>query len=108
MKSANNPEPVWPVDITYRRGARVLCVTFTNGDIFDIPAQLLRVESPSAEVQGHTPAQKITVTGKENVGITAIEPVGHYAVKLIFDDGHNTGLFTWAYLHQLGAGAQKT
>ncbi|MDR3526228.1 MAG: DUF971 domain-containing protein [Rhizomicrobium sp.] len=80
-------------------------MSFDGGAQFALPAEYLRVESPSAEVQGHSPAQKITVTGKEAVAIQAIEPVGNYAVRLIFDDGHATGLYTWDYLHQLGRDA---
>ncbi len=91
----------WPTEIKLRQDKRSLLVTFDNGDISDLPAELLRVESPSAEVQGHGPGQKITVTGKQDVTITQVEPVGHYAVRLVFDDGHNTGLYTWDYLHKL-------
>lgn len=99
------PKPVsaapWPTDITYRKSEHVLYVTFDTGETRALPARLLRTESPSAEVQGHHPSQKITVTGKENVAITAIEPVGNYAVRLIFDDGHQTGLYTWSFLYHL-------
>ena len=84
------------------RAARVLHVTFDDDVRFSLPAEYLRVESPSAEVQGHAPDQKICVGGKLNVAITAIEPVGHYAVRLVFDDGHDSGLFTWDYLRSLG------
>ncbi|MEY4762445.1 MAG: hypothetical protein RLZZ200_2301, partial [Pseudomonadota bacterium] len=69
---------------------------------FDLPFEYLRVHSPSAEVQGHSPSQAVLVTGKQDVGILRIEPVGQYAVKLVFDDGHDSGLFTWRYLHELG------
>ena len=92
----------WPAEIKLCKDKRSLLVTFDNGDLSDLPAELLRVESPSAEVQGHGPGQKIIVTGKQNVTITEIQPVGHYAVRLVFDDGHNTGLYTWDYLHKLG------
>ncbi len=91
----------WPTEIKLRKDKRSLAVTFDNGDVADIAAELLRVESPSAEVQGHAPDQKITVTGKQNVMIMEVQPVGHYAVRLVFDDGHNTGLYTWDYLHKL-------
>jgi DUF971 family protein len=94
----------WPTEIKLRKDKRSLLVTFDNGDASDLSAELLRVESPSAEVQGHGPGQKITVTGKQHVMIAEIQPVGHYAVRLIFDDGHNTGLYTWDYLHKLGRG----
>lgn len=92
----------WPVDITYHRGSRALHITFDNGETYMISATTLRTESPSAEVQGHGEGKKI-VTGKENVAISAIEPVGNYAIRLTFDDGHRTGLYSWAYLYALGA-----
>ena len=91
----------WPTDITYKKSERSLYVEYESGETSILSAELLRVESPSAEVQGHHPSQKITVTGKENVRITSIEPVGNYAVRLIFDDGHQTGLYTWDYLYKL-------
>lgn len=100
-KSASNTTP-WPTEIRLKKSERVLHITFDNGETLKLPAQLLRVESPSAEVQGHAPSQKVIVTGKENVAITQVEPVGHYAVRLIFDDGHKTGLYTWDYLYKLG------
>ena len=91
-----------PTLIRLDRAARVLHVTFDDGTDFALPAEYLRVESPSAEVQGHNPAQKQTVAGRRHVGIIAIEPVGHYAVRLVFDDLHDTGIFSWEYLHELG------
>lgn len=91
-----------PTAITLHRASRVLEVAFDDGSAFRLPAEYLRVESPSAEVQGHGPEQKILVAGKRDVGIDGVEPVGHYAVQLRFTDGHSTGLFTWTYLHQLG------
>ncbi|HNQ92856.1 MAG TPA: DUF971 domain-containing protein [Alphaproteobacteria bacterium] len=96
--------PHWPTEISYKKSERVLYVTFDTGERFGLTAELLRVESPSAEVQGHRPEEKVTVTNKENVTISAIEPVGNYAVRLVFDDGHNTGLYSWTYLYEL---AQK-
>jgi DUF971 family protein len=90
-----------PTEIRLDRATRVLHVTFA-GVTFDLPAEYLRVESPSAEVQGHGPDQKVIVPGKQNVGIAAIEPVGSYAIRLTFDDGHDTGIFSWDYLHELG------
>ena len=93
----------WPTEIRLEPGKRTLHVAYDDGQTVAIPAERLRVESPSAEVQGHGPGQKITVTGKENVTITAIQPVGNYAVRLVFDDGHATGIYTWDYLYQLGA-----
>ncbi|MES2728724.1 MAG: DUF971 domain-containing protein [Pseudomonadota bacterium] len=92
-----------PTEIRYSRPDRVLRVTFDDGTIGDIPATVLRVESPSAEVQGHGPHQKVIVMGKENVQIAEIQPVGHYAVRLIFDDGHQSGIYTWPYLKLLAS-----
>jgi len=91
-----------PTEIRLDRAARVLHVSFDDGKDFALPAEYLRVESPSAEVQGHTPDQKQTVAGRRHVGIIEIEPIGHYAVRLVFDDLHNTGIFSWDYLRQLG------
>ena len=89
-------------EIKLRNRSRLLEVTFDDGARFELPFEYLRVSSPSAEVKGHGPGQEVLVLGKENVGIRAVEPVGQYAVKLVFDDGHDTGLFTWKYLHELG------
>jgi len=89
-------------ELKLRTTSRVLQVTFDSGEIFALPFEYLRVHSPSAEVKGHGPGQEVLVTGKSGVGIRAIEPVGQYAVKLVFDDGHDTGLFTWKYLFELG------
>jgi len=89
-------------ELRLRRASRVLEVSFSDGSRFELPFEYLRVHSPSAEVKGHGPGQEVLVLGKERVGITAIEPVGQYAVKLVFDDGHDTGLYTWKYLHELG------
>ena len=94
-------EPV-PTEIRLRRSSRVLAVSFDDGSHFELPFEYLRVHSPSAEVKGHGPGQEVLVTGKEKVAISAVEPVGQYAVKLVFDDGHDTGLYTWKYLHELG------
>jgi DUF971 family protein len=91
-----------PTTLTLHRASRALEVAFDDGTTFRLPAEYLRVESPSAEVQGHGPDQKVLVAGKRGVGLVGLEPVGHYAVQLRFDDGHATGLYTWAYLHQLG------
>ncbi|HSY44557.1 MAG TPA: DUF971 domain-containing protein [Steroidobacteraceae bacterium] len=90
-----------------RRTSRVLEVSFSDGSRFDLPFEYLRVYSPSAEVKGHGPGQEVLVLGKENVGIVGVEPVGQYAVKLVFDDGHDTGLYTWKYLHELGRERQE-
>ena len=89
-------------ELRLRRAVRVLEVSFTDGSRFELPFEYLRVYSPSAEVQGHGPGQEVLVLGKESVGIKAVEPVGQYAVKLVFDDGHDTGLYTWKYLYELG------
>ena len=92
----------WPSAIDYDPSTRTLNVTFENGERFALAAEYLRVESPSAEVQGHSPAQRQIVPGRARVGIINIEPVGNYAVRLIFDDLHDTGIYTWRYLHELG------
>lgn len=92
----------WPTELRLKDGGRALSVAYEDAT-FELTAEYLRVTSPSAEVQGHTAAEKRTVGGKRKVIITAVEPVGHYAVKLVFDDGHDSGLFTWDYLHELGA-----
>jgi len=91
-----------PTEIRLQRAARVLEIDFDDGQKFSLPAEYLRVESPSAEVQGHGPNQKKLQTGKRDVGIARVEPVGNYAVLLAFDDGHDTGIFSWPYLHELG------
>jgi DUF971 family protein len=92
----------WPSEIRLADKGRTLKVTFESGESFALPAELLRVESPSAEVQGHSPDERKTVAGKRDVAILAVEPIGNYAVKLQFDDMHDTGLYTWAYLFDLG------
>jgi DUF971 family protein len=91
-----------PTEIRLDRAARVLHVTFAGDERYALPAEYLRVESPSAEVQGHGPGQKTILGGKRGVGIGAVEPVGHYAVRLVFDDGHDTGIYAWDYLRELG------
>lgn len=96
------PEHPTPAEIKLRKASRVLEVSFDDGSCFQLPFEYLRVHSPSAEVKGHGPGQEMLVLGKENVGIRAVEPVGQYAVKLVFDDGHDTGLFTWKYLYEPG------
>lgn len=92
-----------PTDIRLHQKSRVLEIAFDDGAGFRLPCELLRVYSPSAEVRGHGPGQEVLQIGKENVNIRAIEPVGSYAVKLVFDDGHDTGLYTWELLYKLGA-----
>jgi DUF971 family protein len=91
-----------PTEIKLRSRSRLLEVAFDDGARFELPLEYLRVHSPSAEVKGHGPGQEVLVLGKENVGVKAIEPIGQYAVKLVFDDGHDTGLYTWKYLYELG------
>ena len=90
-------------EIRLRARSRVIEVSFDDGSRFELPFEYLRVHSPSAEVRGHGTGEGVLVLGKENVVISAVEPVGQYAVRLIFDDGHDTGLFTWKYLHELGS-----
>lgn len=97
--SQNTPNPV---SINLHQKSRVLELEFDDGEKFELSCEYLRVHSPSAEVKGHGPGQEVLQTGKENVNISEIEPVGNYAVKLIFDDGHNTGLYSWSYLYELG------
>ena len=97
------PDPS-PTELKLRRRSRTLEVHFQDGTRFDLPFEYLRVYSPSAEVKGHGPGQEVLQFGKENVQVSRIEPVGQYAVRLIFDDGHDTGLYTWKYLYELGEG----
>ena len=91
-----------PTDIKLRTQSRLLDVRFDDGSHFELPFEYLRVFSPSAEVTGHGGGEGVLQTGKKNVGITGVEPVGNYALRLLFDDGHNTGLYTWTVLHDLG------
>jgi DUF971 family protein len=90
-------------EIKLRTRSRLVAVAFDDGATFELPFEYLRVYSPSAEVKGHGPGQEVLVLDKESVQVVAIEPVGQYAVKLVFDDGHDTGLYTWKYLYELGA-----
>lgn len=92
-----------PTELRLRKQSRVLEVAFGETERYSLPFEYLRVHSPSAEVQGHGPGQETLVLGKQQVLITAVEPVGQYAVRLVFDDGHDTGLYTWKYLRELGA-----
>jgi DUF971 family protein len=91
-----------PTEIRLRKNARLLVVSFEDGSEYSFPFEYLRVYSPSAEVRGHGPGQDVLQKGKQDVAITAVDPVGHYAVRLVFDDGHDSGLYSWAYLHELG------
>jgi DUF971 family protein len=104
--ASSGSSPV-PSAITLHQGSRVLEVAFNDGAAFRLPCEFLRVYSPSAEVRGHGPGQEVLQTGKRDVNITAIEPVGQYAVKLVFSDGHDTGLYSWDYLHELGRDQER-
>lgn len=99
---SNHGTTHWPTEIRLRKAEKILDVTFEDGTRFELPAEYLRVESPSAEVQGHGPSQKTLVDGRAHVGIANVEAVGNYAVRLIFDDRHDTGIYSWEYLHTLG------
>ncbi|WP_374378294.1 gamma-butyrobetaine hydroxylase-like domain-containing protein [Dongia sp.] len=92
----------WPVEIRHKQSEKLLEIAFDDGATYRYPAELLRVESPSAEVQGHGPGQKTIVPGRREVGIMKIEPVGHYAIRIEFDDMHDTGIYSWRYLYELG------
>src|SRR6202048_4192433 len=92
----------WPTEIKLRRDRAALIVSFDNGERFELPAEYLRVKSPSAEVQGHSPDERKTVPGKKAVTVLEVHPIGNYAVRLVFDDMHATGIFSWDYLFELG------
>ncbi len=92
----------WPTEIRLKKAEKILEVDFDDGTSFAFPAELLRVESPSAEVQGHSPSQKQIIAGRRHVGIVELEPVGNYAIRITFDDLHDTGIFSWQYLYGLG------
>jgi DUF971 family protein len=91
-----------PTEVRLRRAEQRLEIDFDDGARFSLPAEYLRVESPSAEVQGHGPSERKTIAGRRHVGILSVEPVGHYAIRLIFDDLHDTGIYSWEYLYELG------
>ena len=97
----------WPVELRLKRSEKLLEVAFDDGSRFSLPAEYLRVESPSAEVQGHGAGQKTLVHGRAHVGIMELEPVGNYAVRIKFDDLHDTGIYSWNYLYQLGVEHEK-
>jgi len=99
MSAAGQP---WPTELKLNAAKDALAVTFDNGEQYQLRAEYLRVESPSAEVQGHGPLERQFVPGKRHVKIMRLEPVGHYAVRIVFDDMHDSGLFTWSYLLELG------
>jgi len=98
MPAENRP---WPTELRVTDQGTILAVTFDSGESFELDAEFLRVESPSAEVKGHGPGQEVTVGGKRHIKITAMEPVGNYAVRITFDDSHSTGLYSWDYLLEL-------
>ena len=102
--NAGNP---WPTELRLRKDRKTLTVAFDDGSSFDLAAEYLRVRSPSAEVQGHSPDERKTVPGKRNVMILEVQPVGNYAVRLVFDDLHSTGIFSWDYLAELGRNQAK-
>ena len=97
----------WPTELRLSKDKKMLTVAFEGGERFALPAEYLRVKSPRAEVQGHSPDERKTVPGKRNVMILEVNPVGNYAVRLVFDDMHSTGIFTWDYLFELGRNREK-
>ncbi|PXX48071.1 MULTISPECIES: gamma-butyrobetaine hydroxylase-like domain-containing protein [Aquitalea] len=101
-----SPNSAQVQEITLHAVSRTLEISFDDGACFQLPAEYLRVYSPSAEVRGHGAGQEVLQVGKRHVGITALEPVGHYALKITFDDGHDSGLYSWTYLYELGAQQQ--
>lgn len=100
MSDATNN--AWPTEIRVSQDKRTLTIGFDDGGEFSIPAEMMRVLSPSAEVQGHGPGQKVTVPGKRLVAIRNVIAAGNYAIRIAFDDGHDSGIFTWRYLRELG------
>ena len=105
--SVPNASAAWPVEIRLAKDRRTLHLAFDDSKTFSLSAELLRVTSPSAEVQGHSEAQRKTVGGKRNVTILTVDPVGNYAVRIGFDDMHATGIYSWAFLHDLGLNAER-
>jgi DUF971 family protein len=97
----------WPTELRVKRADKTLTVSFDDGERFTFAAEFLRVESPSAEVQGHGPGQKTIVAGRRHIGIMDLEPVGNYAVRIMFDDLHSTGMYSWRYLHHLGQNQER-
>lgn len=97
----------WPTELKVDKDRGLLTIGFDDGVGFSLPAELLRVMSPSAEVQGHSAAERVTVPGKKAVRIVHIEPVGNYAARIVFDDGHDTGLYSWGYLRELGENREE-
>jgi DUF971 family protein len=105
--NAPNAAQAWPVEIRLVKDRRALDVSFDDGTSFSLSAELLRVTSPSAELQGHSESQRKTVGGKRNVTILSVDPVGNYAVRIGFDDMHGTGIYSWAFLRDLGSNAGR-
>jgi DUF971 family protein len=97
----------WPTELRLHKDRKTLTVSYESGERFDLAAEYLRVRSPSAEVQGHSPSERRTVGGKQNVQILELQPIGNYAVRLAFDDMHSTGIFSWDYLFELGRNREK-
>ncbi|MFN3350532.1 gamma-butyrobetaine hydroxylase-like domain-containing protein [Pseudorhodoplanes sp.] len=102
MSSTTNSPQAWPTELRLSKDRRILSIVFDNGERFELSAEYLRVKSPSAEVQGHSPDERKTVPGKRDVMILDIQPVGNYAVRLTFDDMHSTGIYAWDYFAELG------
>jgi DUF971 family protein len=107
MASAPEHSAAWPTELRLRKDKAALLVTFDTGEAYELPAEFLRVHSPSAEVQGHSPDERKTVGGKRSVVVLEVQPVGNYAVRLVFDDLHSTGIFSWDYLLKLGRGQDR-
>jgi DUF971 family protein len=97
----------WPAELRLRKNRKALAVTFDTGESFELAAEYLRVRSPSAEVQGHSPSERRIVSGKQDVQILEVHPIGNYAVRLVFDDTHSTGIFSWDYLFELGQNREQ-
>jgi DUF971 family protein len=97
----------WPTELRLQKDRKTLVVSFDSGQSFELPAEYLRVRSPSAEVQGHSPAERRTVAGKRDVAMLELHPVGNYAVRIVFDDLHSTGIFSWDYLFELGQNRER-
>jgi DUF971 family protein len=104
MTAATTP---WPTELRLRKDRKALAVTFDSGESFELAAEYLRVRSPSAEVQGHSPSERRIVSGKQDVQILEVHPIGNYAVRLVFDDMHSTGIFSWDYLFELGQNREQ-
>jgi len=98
---------IWPSELKVSKDRKQLTVAFSDGSTSVLPAEMLRVLSPSAEVKGHGPGQEVTVPGKRDVMISAIIPTGNYAIRIGFNDGHDSGIFTWTYLHELGTRGEE-